>query len=342
MNHFQNKSFLKEIDFTTAELNYLIDFGCHLKQLKKQHIPHPYLQGKSIALLFEKTSTRTRSAFTVAATDLGAHPEFLGKNDIQFGKKESTIDTAKVLGSMFDGIEYRGFAQKTVEQLATFSGVPVWNGLTDTWHPTQMIADFMTLKEQFGQLKGLTLAYVGDGRNNMGNSLLVTAAKLGVNIRIGSPKELQPDQKIVALAKQAAVDSGSDITLTTDPEAAVNGADAIYTDVWISMGEKIDVAARVKALLPYQVNAKLLAATGKKTTILLHCLPAYHDDQTEVGKSLEEQFNVSALEITDDVFNGPQSLVFQEAENRLHAIKSIMAATLGNLFIPDTLFNSAN
>ncbi|MFC6171740.1 ornithine carbamoyltransferase [Loigolactobacillus jiayinensis] len=340
MNHFANKSLLKEIDFTAQELEYFIDFAIHLKQLKQQHIPHHYLQGKNIALLFEKASTRTRSAFTVAATDLGAHPEFLGKNDIQFGKKESTADTAKVLGSMFDGIEYRGFAQDTVEQLAKYSGVPVWNGLTDQWHPTQMIADFMTLKEHFGHLQGLTLAYVGDGRNNMGNSLLVTAALLGVNIQIGAPTALQPSATIVAMAKEAAAKSGSKVLITSDPGAAVADADAIYTDVWISMGEDVSPQARVKELLPYQVNAKLVAQTEKADTIIMHCLPAYHDKNTEIGKALEEEFGVTALEITDDVFNSDQSVVFQEAENRLHSIKAIMAATLGDLFIPEQLFET--
>lgn len=337
-NHFQNTSFLKEIDFTTAELNYFIDFALHLKDMKKKNIPHKYLQGKNIALLFEKNSTRTRSAFTVASIDLGAHPEFLGKNDIQFGKKESTSDTAKVLGSMFDGIEFRGFAQETVETLAADSGVPVWNGLTDQWHPTQMIADFMTLKEHFGHLKGLTLTYLGDGRNNMGNSLLVTAAKLGVNIHIGAPESLWPAQDIVDLAKAEAAKHGSEVLLTADPQAAAAGSDALYTDVWISMGEDVDPAERINALKPYQINQALLDATGKDDTIVLHCLPAFHDHKTTIGKQLGEQFHMDALEVTDDVFNGPHSVVFEEAENRLHSIKAVMAATLGDLFIPDSLF----
>lgn len=337
MNHFQNKSFLKDIDFTSAELNYLIDFASHLKGLKQRNIPHPYLQGKNIALLFEKTSTRTRSSFTVASIDLGAHPEFLGKDDIQFGKKESTIDTAKVLGHMFDGIEYRGFAQETVEQLAQYSGVPVWNGLTNEWHPTQMIADFLTLKEQFGYLRGLNLTYLGDGRNNMSNSLLVTAAKLGVSIHIAAPQKLWPDPGVIDLAKQAATISGSNVSITEDPVQAVQNADAIYTDVWVSMGEDVDPAERIRLLKPYQINQHLLDQTGKQT-IVMHCLPAYHDHQTLVGKQLGEQFKMDALEITDEVFNGPDSVVFEEAANRLHAIKAIMAATLGELFIPEELF----
>lgn len=338
MSHFAGASFLKEIDFTPAELTYLIDFASHLKTLKANHIPHPYLQGKNIALLFEKTSTRTRSAFTVAANDLGAHPEFLGKNDIQFGKKESVIDTAKVLGSMFDGIEFRGFSQQTVEQLAEYSGVPVWNGLTDDWHPTQMIADFLTLKEHFGHLAGLTLTYVGDGRNNMANSLLVTSAMLGVNIHIGAPTQLQPDPKVVKLAQGYADQTGSDILITADPLAAVAQADALYTDVWVSMGEQVDYGARIKQLLPFQINAALLAQTGKDETIIMHCLPALHDHQTEVGAALGEKYHLPAIEITDDVFNGPKSVVFTEAANRMPAIKAIMAVSLGNLFIPETLF----
>ncbi|VDG26127.1 ornithine carbamoyltransferase [Lactiplantibacillus mudanjiangensis] len=337
-NHFAGQSFLKEIDFTPAELTYLIDFALHLKALKVQHIPHPYLQGKNIALLFEKTSTRTRSAFTVAANDLGAHPEFLGQNDIQLGRKESVGDTGKVLGSMFDGIEFRGFDQATVETLAQTSGVPVWNGLTDDWHPTQMIADFMTLKAHFGHLAGLTLTYVGDGRNNMANSLLVTSAMLGVNIHIGAPKDLQPADAVVKIAKDYAATSGSDILITADPKQAVAGADALYTDVWVSMGEQVDYGNRIKALLPFQINADLVAGTGKTGTIIMHCLPALHDHQTELGAKLGTQFALPAFEVTDDVFNSEQAVVFEEAANRMPAIKAIMAATLGELFIPDSLF----
>ncbi|KRL98999.1 ornithine carbamoyltransferase [Liquorilactobacillus satsumensis] len=338
MNHFFGSSFLKETDFSAAELNYLIDFAIHLKHLKQQNISHHYLAGRNIALLFEKPSTRTRSAFTVAACDLGAHPEFLGKDDIQLGSKESVADTAAVLGSMFDGIEFRGFKQQTVEQLAAKSGVPVWNGLTDTWHPTQMIADFMTLKEHFGRLQGLTLTYVGDGRNNVANSLLVTGALLGVNVHIAAPATLQPTAAVQALANQAAAKSGAQLLLSTDPAAAVKGADALYTDVWISMGEKVDVAKRIEQLLPYQINKQLLQQTGQESTIVMHCLPAFHDDQTLVGKKLAAQFKLSALEITDQVFSSSQSVVFAEAENRMHAIKAIMAATLGNLFIPTNFF----
>lgn len=335
MNHFYQKSFLKELDFNAAELNYLIDFAIHLKKLKQENIPHPYLQGKNIALLFEKSSTRTRSAFTVAAVDLGAHPEFLGKNDIQFGTKESVTDTAKILGGMFDGIEFRGFKQQTVETLAKASGVPVWNGLTDEWHPTQMIADFMTLKEHFGKLTGLTLTYVGDGRNNVANSLLITGAILGVNIHIGAPADLQPNSQVIAAAKKAAAKSGAKILITADPKQAVAGADALYTDVWVSMGEQVDYHQRIDQLLPYQINAQLVAATGKTDTVILHCLPAFHDTSTTVGQKFMADYNLTALEITDDVFQSPAALVFQEGANRMPAIKAIMAATLGNLFIPE-------
>lgn len=338
MNHFYGKSFLKETDFSAAEINYLIDFAIHLKSLKQQNIPHQYLAGKNIALLFEKSSTRTRSAFTVAANDLGAHPEFLGKNDIQFGNKESVADTAKVLGSMFDGIEFRGFKQKTVADLAAYSGVPVWNGLTDDWHPTQMIADFMTLKEHFGSLEGLTLTYVGDGRNNVANSLLVTGAILGINIHIGAPNELQPTASVLEIAQNTAAKSGAQILVTEDVTAAVKNADALYTDVWVSMGEDVDYDKRITQLLPYQINEDLLAQTGKEETIVLHCLPAFHDTQTTIGAQLLKSHHLDALEITDDVFQSTKSVVFQEAANRMHAIKSIMAVTLGKPFIPESIF----
>lgn len=334
MSHFQGKSFLKETDFTKNEWEYLIDFSLHLKKMKQEHLPHPYLQGKNIALLFEKTSTRTRSAFTVAANDLGAHPEFLGKSDIQFGKKESVTDTAKVLGSMFDGIEYRGFSQTIVEELAQASGVPVWNGLTDEWHPTQMLADFMTIKEHFGTLENLTLTYLGDGRNNVANSLLVTGAILGVNIHIAAPRELQPSQAVVALAKQFAAPNTTCL-ITENVEEAVLGADVLYTDVWISMGENVDVNKRLTQLLPYQVNQTCLETTKNERTIFLHCLPAFHDLETVEGKALAASLGIEALEVTDDVFLSERSLIFTQAENRMHAIKAIMAATLGDLFIPD-------
>lgn len=332
----QGRSFLKEKDFTPAEFQYFIDLGLHLKALKKQNIPHHYLEGKNIALLFEKTSTRTRSAFTTAAIDLGAHPEFLGKDDIQLNKKESVEDTAKVLGSMFDGIEFRGFKQQTVEDLARYSGVPVWNGLTDEWHPTQMVADFMTVKETFGKLKGITLTFVGDGRNNMANSFLVSGAMLGVNIHIVAPKELHPSQDIVDLAKNYAQDSGSQIVITDDIDEGVKGSNVIYTDVWVSMGEEDQWDERIKLLKPYQVNMDLLkkTKTPDEQLIFMHCLPAFHDVTTDYAKNIKAKYGLTEMEVTDEVFRSKYARQFEEAENRQHSIKAIMAATLGHLFIP--------
>ncbi|WEG72980.1 ornithine carbamoyltransferase [Vagococcus intermedius] len=333
---FQGRSLLAEKDFSREELEYLIDFSIHVKDLKKRGIPHHYLEGKNIALLFEKTSTRTRSAFTTASIDLGAHPEFLGKNDIQLGKKESVEDTAKVLGSMFDGIEFRGFSQEVVEGLAEHSGVPVWNGLTDEWHPTQMIADFMTVKENFGRLEGINLVYVGDGRNNMANSLLVTGAILGVNVRICAPTELFPTAEVIEYAEEFAKVSGSQLMITDDVAKGVADANVLYTDVWVSMGEEDKFEERVNLLKPYQINMDMLEKTGNMDgdLIVLHCLPAFHDTETEYGKMVEEKFGISEMEITDEVFRSKYGRHFEEAENRMHSIKAIMAATLGNLFIP--------
>ncbi|OJG71418.1 ornithine carbamoyltransferase, catabolic [Enterococcus phoeniculicola] len=331
---FQGRSFLAEKEFTKEELQYLINFSQHLKALKKRNVPHRYLEGKKIALLFEKTSTRTRAAFTTAAIDLGAHPEYLGANDIQLGKKESTEDTARVLGSMFDGIEFRGFSQEMVEELSEFSGVPVWNGLTDEWHPTQMIADFLTIQEAFGKVEGITLAYCGDGRNNVANSLLVTGAILGTNIRIVSPKELQPDTSVIELANTFAEKSGANLLITSDVEKGVKNADVLYTDVWVSMGEEEKFEERVKLLLPYQVNQKLLEQTENENVIFLHCLPAFHDASTVYGKKIKDQFGMEEMEVTDEVFRSVHGWQFQQAENRMHSIKAIMAATLGDLFIP--------
>ena len=304
-SHFQGKSFLKEIDFTKIELETLIDLAAHFKYLKQQHIPHQYLQGKNIALLFEKTSTRTRSSFTVAANDLGAHAEFLGQHDIQLGKKESLVDTAKVFGRMYDGIEYRGFSQKTVEDLATYSGVPVWNGLTDAWHPTQMLADFLTIKEKLGSLDGVTLAYMGDGRNNVAHSLLVTGAILGVNIHIVAPKSLQPNRDVQDIAQQKAAESGATLMITDDITAGVAGADVLYTDVWASMGEESAFAERIKCLLPYQINQALVSATGNPNVIVLHDLPAFHDLNTTVAQQIYEKYGLTEMEITDEIFNAP-------------------------------------
>ncbi|WP_288307167.1 ornithine carbamoyltransferase [uncultured Enterococcus sp.] len=331
---FKGRSFLAEKDFTKEELQYLIDFSQHLKGMKANNQPHRYLDGKNIALLFEKNSTRTRAAFTVAAVDLGAHPEFLGANDIQLGTKESVEDTAKVFGRMFDGIEFRGFSQQVVEDLANYSGVPVWNGLTDEWHPTQMIADFLTIQENFGELTGLTIAYCGDGRNNVANSLLVTSAILGVNIHVVTPKALQPEATIIAQAQAYAKESGAKILVTDDVDQGVLGADVVYTDVWVSMGEEEKFQERIEQLLPYQVNQSLMKKTQNDQVIFMHCLPAFHDDQTTYGKKAAQAYGISEMEVTDEVFRSKYARQFDQAENRLHSIKAIMAATLGNLFIP--------
>lgn len=331
---FQGKSFLAEKDFTQAELSYLIDFSQHLKELKKAGISHRYLEGKNIALLFEKTSTRTRAAFTTASIDLGAHPEYLGKDDIQLGKKESVEDTARVLGRMFDGIEYRGFSQEVVEQLAQYSGVPIWNGLTDKWHPTQMIADFLTVQENFGKLAGINLVYVGDGRNNVANSLLVTGAILGVNVRICSPESLFPSQEIVDLAQMYASKSGSTLVVSADVATTVLSADVLYTDVWVSMGEEDKFAERINLLQSYQINTRMIELTKNSEVIVLHCLPAFHDTETIYGADIQAKYGISAMEITDEVFRSRYARQFDQAENRLHSIKAIMAVTLGNLFIP--------
>jgi len=299
-------------DFTPAEIEYLIDLAADLKRKKKQGITGNSLKGKNIALIFEKPSTRTRCAFTVGCVDEGGHPEYLGKNDIQLGHKESIEDTARVLGRIFDGIEFRGFKQDTVEKLAKYSGVPVWNGLTDLYHPTQILADFLTLKEQFGKLSGLHLIFVGDGRNNMANSLMIGSGKLGINFTILAPKSLWPEGELVKTCKEYADAAGSTITITDNIEA-VKGADAIYTDVWCSMGEEDLAAERIALLRPYQVNQALMEKTGKKETIFLHCLPA-----------------VKGNEVTEDVFEKHSEVVFDEAENRMHTIKAVMVATLGN------------
>ncbi|MGO1678058.1 MAG: ornithine carbamoyltransferase [Ruoffia tabacinasalis] len=329
---FQGRSFTKEIDFTQNELNYLIDFAIHLKQLKKQRIPHEYLKGQSICLIFEKTSTRTRAAFSVAASDLGATADYFGTSDMQMGKKESIEDTAKILGSMYDGIQFRGYKQSDVEALATHAGVPVWNGLTDEWHPTQMIADFMTLKENFNRLSGLNLVYCGDGRNNVANSLMITSAILGVNYTVASPKELFPDSDLVELAQSYAKKSGATITLTEDIKQAVTNADAIYTDVWVSMGEEALFDQRIKQLMPYQVTQELFDLANEDA-IFLHCLPAYHDTLTNIGQEIASKYNITEMEVTDEVFRSDYAKQFDQGENRLHSIKAIMAATNGNLFI---------
>ena len=333
--NLQNKNFLKLLDYTSEEIEFLIDFALHLKKLKKANIPHEYLKGQNIALLFEKSSTRTRAAFTVAVNDLGGHPEYLGANDIQLGKKESVIDTAKVLGSMFDGIEYRGFDQNAVELLGAHAGVPVWNGLTDTWHPTQMIADFMTIKEIFGCLKGHHLVYLGDGRNNMANSLMTAGAKLGVDITIATSSQLQPEQDILETAQDIAKATNAKITVTNNPVQAVKTANIIYTDVWVSMGEEATFEDRIKQLMPFQVNKSLIDQVETANFIFLHCLPAFHDAETTYGQQVLDQYGYQEMEVTDEVFQADYAKQFLQAENRLHSIKAIMSATNGNLFWPN-------
>jgi ornithine carbamoyltransferase len=310
--NLKGRSFLTLKDFTPEEIAYLLDLAADLKRKKKQGITGNSLKGKNIALIFEKPSTRTRCAFTIGCIDEGGHPEYLSKNDIQLGHKESVEDTARVLGRMFDGIEFRGFKQETVEKLAKYSGVPVWNGLTDSYHPTQILADFLTLKEQFGKLKGLKLVYVGDGRNNMANSLMIGSSKMGINFTILAPKALWPEKELVSLCEEYAKASQSKIEIS-DSLDAVEGADAVYTDVWCSMGEEDLAAERIKILQPYQVNDALIARTKKDSTIFLHCLPA-----------------VKGKEVTEEVFEHFADIVFDEAENRMHTIKAVMVATLGN------------
>ncbi|NPC94638.1 ornithine carbamoyltransferase [Bacillus sp. WMMC1349] len=329
--NLKGRSYLAEKDYTEEEILYLLNLAQDLKEKKAQGIKHHYLEGKNIALLFEKPSTRTRCAFTTACIDLGAHPEYLGKDDIQLGKKESIEDTAKVLGRMFDGIEFRGFEHEKVEALAEHSGVPVWNGLTDMWHPTQMLADFMTVKEHLGHVKGIKLTYIGDGRNNVANSLLIGGAKVGMDVRICSPESLFPDQEIVEMAKTFAKESGGKITVTSNPDEAVAEADVLYTDVWVSMGEEDKFAERIKLLTPYQVNMELVKKTGNDNVIFLHCLPAFHDINTKYGQNVFEEYGLKEMEVTDEVFRSKHSKVFDEAENRMHTIKAVMAATLGDL-----------
>ena len=324
---FKGKDFLKISDFNAEELGYLLDLAAELRDKKKAGIPHRLHEGKNIALIFEKTSTRTRCAFEVAARDLGMGVTCL-EGGSQIGKKESIADTARVLSRMYDGIEYRGFGQAIVEELAQYASVPVWNGLTDESHPTQILADFLTLRDKFGKLKGLKLVYMGDARFNMGNSLLMGCAKMGVDFTACAPKEFFPDATLIAEAEKCAAISGAKLDFCTDPLKAVEGADAVYTDIWVSMGEPEAVwAERIEALGPYQVNAALMAA-AKPTAVFMHCLPAYHDLKTVIGRQMGEKFGRTEMEVTDEVFEGPQSIVFDEAENRLHTIKAVMAATL--------------
>ncbi|MCR4990905.1 MAG: ornithine carbamoyltransferase [Lachnospiraceae bacterium] len=329
MVNLKGRSFLKLLDFTPEEILYLVDLAAQLKDNKKKGMPTTSMHaGKNVALIFEKTSTRTRCSFEVAAHDLGMGTTYLDPKASQIGKKESIVDTAKVLGSMFDGIEYRGFEQTIVEDLAKYSGVPVWNGLTNEFHPTQMLADVLTIREKLGRIKGVNLTYMGDARYNMGNSLMVVCAKLGMNFTACTSKEYFPEKELVDTCLEIAKQSGATITLTESVEEGTKNADVIYTDVWVSMGEPDEVwKERIEALLPYQVNAKAMA-NAKEECIFMHCLPAFHDLNTEVGREVYEKFGLAELEVTDEVFNGPRSVVFDEAENRMHTIKAVMAATL--------------
>ena len=324
----KGRNFLTLKDFTPEEITYLLDLAADLKEKKKNGVPVDHYHGKNIALIFEKTSTRTRCAFEVAAHDMGMGTTYLDPSGSQIGKKESIEDTARVLGRMYDGIEYRGFGQEIVEDLAKYAGVPVWNGLTNEFHPTQMIADMLTIKEHFGHLKGIKLAYMGDARYNMGNSLMVVCAKLGMHFTACTNKKYFPNEELVAQCRAIAEETGATITLTEDAMAGTKGADVIYTDVWVSMGEPDEVwAKRIKELSPYQVNKKVMENAGEKA-IFMHCLPAFHDLKTTIGKEIGEKFGISEMEVTDEVFESAQSVVFDEAENRMHTIKAVMDATL--------------
>jgi ornithine carbamoyltransferase len=324
-SNLNGRNFLRLLDFTSAEIKDLIDLSATLKMNKRAGIRARALDGKSIALIFEKPSTRTRCAFTVACIDEGAHPEYLGKGDIQLGKKETVADTARVLGRMFDGIEFRGFSHDTVVGLGENAGVPVWNGLTDMWHPTQVLADLLTVQEEFGHLRGLALAYAGDGRNNMANSLLVGCAKAGMDVRIVAPTQLQPEAEIVNTATEIADQTGGKVTVTASVEEGVKGAHAVYTDVWASMGEEAKIQERIDLLTPYKVTVEMMEATGRKEAIFLHCLPSFHNLNTDLAREYP-----GICETADEVFEGPRSRVFDEAENRLHTIKAVMVATLGH------------
>ncbi len=326
--NLKGRHYLKLLDFTPGEIEYLINLSADLKKKKKAGIPHDTLKGKNIALIFEKTSTRTRCSFEVAARDLGMGVTYLDPNASQIGRKESIADTARVLSSIYDGIEYRGYGQEIVEDLAKYSKVPVWNGLTNEFHPTQILADFLTIKEKFGYLKGINFVYMGDARYNMGNSLMVGCAKMGLNFTACAPEKYFPDSALVDECKKIAAQTGATLTFEEDPVKATKNADVIYTDVWVSMGEPEMVwAERINELSPYQVNAELMANAGEKA-IFMHCLPAYHDRKTEIGKQMCEKFNRDAMEVTDEVFESEQSVVFDEAENRMHTIKAVMYATL--------------
>ena len=330
--NLKGRNFLTLKDFTPEEILYMVDLAAELKDKKKKGIlTTDMFAGKNIALIFEKTSTRTRCSFEVAAHDLGMGTTYLDPSGSQIGKKESIADTARVLGKMYDGIEYRGFGQEIVEELAKYAGVPVWNGLTNEYHPTQMLADVLTIKEKLGRIKGVKLTYMGDARYNMGNSLMIVSAKLGMHFTACTSKEYFPNEALVKECEAIAAETGGTITLTEDVEAGTKGADVIYTDVWVSMGEPDEVwAERINALAPYQVNSKVMENAGSGA-IFMHCLPAFHDLKTGIGREVQKKFGLSELEVTDEVFESAQSVVFDEAENRMHTIKAVMVATLGDL-----------
>ena len=326
--NIRGRNFLKLLDYSPAEIRYLLDLAKNFKDMKRAGIPHRYLEGKNIVLLFEKTSTRTRCSFEVAGYDLGMGVTYLDPGSSQMGKKESIADTARVLGRMYDGIEYRGFSQELVEELAKYAGVPVWNGLTDQFHPTQMLADLLTMEEKFGYLKGLKFTYMGDARNNMGNSLMIACAKMGIHFTACAPRELFPAPELVEKAKAIAAENHCTVTLTEDVPAGTKDADVIYTDIWVSMGEPDEVwEERIRLLRPYQVNAAAMA-NARPTALFMHCLPSFHDTRTTIGAEIAEKFGVPEMEVTDEVFESPQSVVFDEAENRMHTIKAVIYATL--------------
>ena len=328
ISELKGQDFLKLLDFTPEQIQGFIDLAAELKAQKKAGVPHNVFTGKSIALIFEKTSTRTRCSFEVAANDLGMHPTYLDPSGSQIGKKESIADTARVLSRMYDGIEYRGFGQEIVEELAKYATVPVWNGLTNEYHPTQILADFLTIQEHFGSLKGKKLVYLGDARYNMGNSLMVGCAKMGMEFVAAAPKEYFPNAELIATCEEIAKETGAKLSFEEDAFKAVQGAHVLYTDVWVSMGEPVEVwQERIEKLSPYCVTKELMDAAGEQA-VFMHCLPAFHDMKTVVGKEMGERFGRDCMEVTDEVFEGPKSIVFDEAENRMHTIKAVMAATL--------------
>ncbi len=326
--NIRGRNYLKLLDYSSKEIRYLLDLAKNFKNMKRAGVPHKYLEGKNIVLLFEKTSTRTRCSFEVAGMDLGMGVTYLDPGSSQMGKKESIADTARVLGRMYDGIEYRGFSQELVEELAKYAGVPVWNGLTDQFHPTQMLADLLTIEENFGRLKGLNFTYMGDARNNMGNSLMIACAKMGLNFTACAPQELFPEDSLVETARGIAAENGCTVRLTEDVEEGAKNADVIYTDIWVSMGEPDEVwETRINLLKKYQVNTDVMKL-AKDTAIFMHCLPSFHDTNTTIGAQIAEKFGLNEMEVTNEVFESKQSVVFDEAENRMHTIKAVVYATL--------------